>query len=498
MATATANALDELLKRDNTDGIDPNQSDDALDALLRDIQGNVLKSHGRDHSTHLFVSFDNVVAARNWLVQMAGRVTSAHTQWEDSRRRTELMAAAKLAPTAWEAATAEFMVRRASAVFVNVLLSASGYRKLGLKLPEDNVFRAGAKKHACELNDPPCGQWEQGFQRDLHAVVMVAEDDPAKMHEKVGEIVALLATNSAGTVVLTQKGAALRTDEDGVPTLNGPPREQFGFVDGIAQPLFFKKDIDEAKSASSNDQYDPSAPLNLVLAKEPGRESCGSYVVYRKLRQHVDRFRRDRNALAHKLKEQDGNGHESKYYDDLAGAYMMGRFTDGTPVIHRDTPGDDRTDDFDYGTAPTGDKCPLQAHIRKTNPRGETSNPSHSTIRIARRGVTYDDTEAGGNSTKDVGLLFLCVQASIQHQFVFMQQMWANNQNFVKGDVGLDPVIGQSPKGTEPLAQAWPTKYGTTDTVKCRVGGDWVELRGAEYFFAPSLSFLSSCNQKTA
>ncbi|MFM6674750.1 MAG: hypothetical protein ACKPJO_32325, partial [Dolichospermum sp.] len=42
------------------------------------------------------------------------------------------------------------------------------------------------------------------------------------------------------------------------------------------------------------------------------------------------------------------------------------------------------------------------------------------------------------------GLFFLCFQADISNQFNFMQSVWANANNFVQVNVGVDPIIGQT------------------------------------------------------
>jgi deferrochelatase/peroxidase EfeB len=42
-----------------------------LDKYLKDVQGNILKSHGRDHSQHLFIQFTDPAKAKKWLVSMA-------------------------------------------------------------------------------------------------------------------------------------------------------------------------------------------------------------------------------------------------------------------------------------------------------------------------------------------------------------------------------------------------------------------------------------------
>ncbi|MCE2661350.1 MAG: Dyp-type peroxidase, partial [Microcystis sp. 53602_E8] len=96
--------------------------------------------------------------------------------------------------------------------------------------------------------------------------------------------------------------------------------------------------------------------------------------------------------------------------------------------------------------------CPFHAHIRKTNPRGDTgiveSSPGFNEAlkieknhRITRRAVSYGENDATKEPEKDSGLLFICFQSSIENQFNFMQARWANPKNFVQVNVGPDPLV---------------------------------------------------------
>ena len=79
--------------------------------------------------------------------------------------------------------------------------------------------------------------------------------------------------------------------------------EPFGYADGISQPLFLKEEIDKAKQGGT-DRWDPSAPLDLVLVKDPngeGEDSYGSFFVFRKLEQDVAGFQQRVAELAEEL-----------------------------------------------------------------------------------------------------------------------------------------------------------------------------------------------------
>ena len=81
-----------------------------------------------------------------------------------------------------------------------------------------------------------------------------------------------LTLNTAGgesviEVLQIERGTALFTQE-------GQAIEHFGYADGRSQPLFFKEDIQkEIKHRDGTDLWDPSAPLSLVLAKDPASPS---------------------------------------------------------------------------------------------------------------------------------------------------------------------------------------------------------------------------------
>ena len=195
-------------------------------------------------------------------------------------------------------------------------------------------------------------------------------------------------------------------------------------------------------------------------------------------------------------------------FKERAGALLVGRFEDGTPVVLDPMPTDMAPiNDFTYRSDEAGERCPFVAHIRKTNPRGES--PFHlgkagfpTTVReergriMARRGITYGDrafdeakNELVGEPDGGVGLLFMAYMASLEHQFEFTQQRWANNENFVASGTGLDPVIGQGAGSGGGSPVTIEDGWGTTRAEKFSMGR-FVHMKGGEYFFAPSVRTL--------
>jgi len=277
----------------------------------------------------------------------------------------------------------------------------------------------------------------------------------------------------------------------------------FGYVDGVSQPLFYKRQLDKEKQTS---EWDPFAPLKLVLTNDPNsddRYAFGSYMAYQKLKMDSRGFADDVKQTAKKLGIED---------PDLVGAYAVGRFKNGTPVINSSHPLAAKEmveNNFNYQDDSTGSKCPFHSHTRKTNPRGDTSTipPSGSANtlkkekghRIVRRSISYTYGEDSPQPTGQ-GLLFICYQADLINQFEFMQNSWANSNSFVMQDVGQDALIGQKEQIPQE-GQSWPTEYGKDDQTRVPFNVDkdlqkrWIVLKGGEYFFSPSMDFLQNINQ---
>ncbi|MEZ4406633.1 MAG: Dyp-type peroxidase [Polyangiales bacterium] len=458
-----------------TVGIDPKTP--AVRALLESIQGNILAAHGRNHAEHVFVTFScDAKAARAWLGTVAADVKSAADQFNDSETRR---------------AQAEKGTEFDGGLFKNVFLSADGYVALGLAVDRfESSFRGGMKsrgnfllrlaKEIVDLGnkDPAPATWQTEFQKSVHVMVMLADDDAARLESARDALIASLAGVGSAFVERGDRITTTSTEQN----KKGKDLEHFGYRDGISQPLFFAHEINEKRSPN----FDPSAPIGLVLARDPygfGDQAFGSYLVFRKLAQDVPGFEKAVGALASKVNQGDA---------ELTGAQIVGRFKDGTPVTRSSTPQGPNADvnDFNYD-GDKGQRCPVHAHIRKSNPRGTTpltSETSERSRRIVRRAIPY-----GPRGGTDVGLLFMCFQHDIGHQFEFIQRIWVDDALFprVVPPTGDDPLIGQD---NTHAAQRWPVNYGSLNPSVEFDFRSFVTLRGGEYFFAPSMSFFDSLN----
>lgn len=451
-----------------------NPADPAYMPLLEDLQGDILKANGRLFATHIVFSFIGPPAkVKVWLSQLAATyLTSAARQIAE--------------------AAAHRLTHVDAGIFGTVGLTAAAYQWLGFDLahiPRDRQarFLAGMTDSGTQalLNDPPVqclDAWSQGTQAPVHAVLNLFNNTEAGLTSAVATITA----GAAGLATLLTVQTARR-----LFNAARQPIEPFGFQDGVSQPLFYAQDIPQNLPPGA---YDPSAPLSLVLLADPNGAnpySCGSFLVYRKLKQDTVGFQNDVTALASKL----------SIDPKLAGAYAMGRFQDGTPVIDSDHPtGAPLVDNtFQFASDANAARCPFQAHIRKANPRGDTVRSNGAPLdverghRIVRRAFSFVDPAEG------TGLHFFCYQSDIGNQFEFIQSAWANMAHFSRMDTGLDPVIGQAGSGslctrpaTVPTPQPWPNVWddGGKGTTPMDFGR-WVSLKGGAYLFAPSLSFFA-------
>ncbi|MES3021478.1 MAG: peroxidase [Pseudomonadota bacterium] len=464
--------IDLQLTTIDVDSTSLNFSGEAYVAMLANLQGNIVKPHGRDFSSHLFLAFNvaDIAAVKRWIVaRVLPLLTSAGAQAQQSARFRATGAGGGL--------------------FGGFALSADGYTALGLTLPDDASFMRGMKHPdttpGLGLNDPPVHSWQAGFQATLHAMVMLADDEQATVDAAVEALTASMA--GVATLVVNEPGAVFRN-------ARGNVIEHFGFADGVSQPLFMATDIEKARRNGGLENYDPSAPLCNVLLKDPngGALAFGSYLVFRKLGQDVAAFRAQEAALAKAL----ALGPDQP---ELAGAYIVGRFRDGTPLSAQPVDGwTNEPNNFNYDHDSEAMRCPFHSHTRKTNPRGDKEREfglaegEDRSRRLARRAVSFGPLELAPPPGADVGLLFMCVQSSIVNQFEFMQAIWANFTDFLRPGTGLDGVIGQGAPGSPAVPQSFPNTWGvrragtTAFTFK-----PCVDLRGGEYFFLPSLDSLA-------
>ncbi|MEI6160605.1 MAG: hypothetical protein WCP77_12270 [Roseococcus sp.] len=443
-----------------------------LCALLDELQANILKHHGRRHAAHLFLSFDGMAPAAVARVMrgLGRKVTSARSQLDHS--------------------LSQGPATDGGTVFC-LFLSAGGYRALGplARMPGNAAFAAGLESRRSELADPVRMAWGVGWTDapPPDAMLLIADADPARVDQALNAVEDWLGPTGARILVI-ERGFQQQRHFAG----NAAPLgvEHFGYVDGRSQPLFTREDIAQETPFQG---WPAAFPLGQVVVPDPnGRTefAAGSYFVFRKLEQDVRGFKAAEEALADALFGE----HAPDDVRERAGALVVGRFENGTPALEaapRDVP---PPNDFDFADDAPGRRCPMHAHIRKTNPRADLPLEDARAAVMARRGITYgqrpmkpdgsDFAEADGKApTGGVGLLFMAYMRDIAAQFERIQAGWANAPGFRRPGTGLDPVIGQG-GGEAERSYDWPGG--------ARQGfAQFVHMQGGEYFFAPSRGWLA-------
>jgi Dyp-type peroxidase family len=455
-----------------------NQHDLNHNDLFSNLQGNILKGHGRDFTNNIFIKFYGVKKdkVKEWIRAFADyKITSCKKQLKEN----ELYKRNKVSNN----------------VFYGFLLSAKGYEYLEKSTDDfEDSFVNGMENAG--LNDPDKKLWDEGFRGELHAMILIGDDNREKLATETRAILEQLYP--LGDITTIEYGNVIRNENnDGI--------EHFGYVDGVSQPLFFEDELEKYieqnlgknfLNLSKKDlTFDPSADKELVLVNDPltnTKDAYGSYFVFRKLEQNVRKFKKDEKELANLLRLED---------IERAGAMIVGRFEDGTPIQVSEEDGMIGSGafnnfDFDNGGGKVGDnsKCPFHAHIRKSNPRANVPpDDNHKSHIMARRGIPYGQQIASKALDKDfhklpeegVGLLFMSFQKSIAYQFEEIQKNWVNNPDFPVPNSGIDPIIGQDGNGNISIGK-FP------DASKPLSFESSVTMKGGEYFFAPSIPFLKT------
>ena len=186
----------------------------------------------------------------------------------------------------------------------------------------------------------------------------------------------------------------------------------------------------------------------------PSREPLGlngSFAVFKKVETDVVGF------------EDFLQSNKDKIDPELLAAKMCGRWRNGVPLAlspDTDSPAGgispEQLNDFEYVDAdgsgdPKGIRCPVGAHIRRVNPRGQPvagqgvpggSNNSH---RLIRRGLPYGPTYDPEKPYDGIerGMLFHFINSNIENQYEFVLRRWVNDSEFA-GAVRLRPEVERS------------------------------------------------------
>ena len=443
-----------------------------------DIQGFVLRGYNLPVGRYLFLHLEDATRARKMIGQLLGQVTTGQ-RWDGGKPDSTM----------------------------NIAFTHKGLVALNLPLATlitfPVEFQDGMKKRSGILGDTGLNapeRWDDVWRSDrVHMWLGVNAKSPEALEARCVKLLATIQESGGATLLGSQDAAAVVID--GKPTT----REHFGYTDGFGNPEYLGVERSSQPGQGkllADGTWAPLATGELLLgyADEAGElpvapvphllAANGTFMVYRKLHQNLATFRAylDEQAALY------GGGREK-----LA-AKFIGRWRDGTPLeLSPDKPDFPLTHDpkrstnFTYGADPEGTRCPLGAHIRRVHPRDDFG--FHGKLidrrRITRRGLPYGAFVPEGepvSDSEDRGVIFMALNASISRQFEFVQQQWIGYGNDAHLGNDKDMLIGNH-GGRGRFVVQGDTRPENPPFI-CSNMPNFVELRGGEYFFLPSITAL--------
>jgi deferrochelatase/peroxidase EfeB len=109
--------------------------------------------------------------------------------------------------------------------------------------------------------------------------------------------------------------------------------------------------------------------------------------------------------------------------------------------------------------------------------------------RILRRGLPYGAVDpANPTDEGEHGIVFLAVCSSLFRQFEFLQQQWVQYGLDFNSGSDTCPIVGNHDENAKFVIAAEPSGEGAPFI--CERVPQFVEPRGGEYFFVPSMTAL--------
>ena len=402
--------------------------------------------------------------------------------------------------------------RRKSDYCLNVGITWPGLVALGieervptLSFKSFSAFVEGAAQRAELVGDagPSSPQnWIAGFgQGDDHVLVTLHAISEEFMASYSDRLCAWSTEGDAFREIWRQDGMALMEMHDGQPVPTA--KVHFGYTDGISTPV-----IRGGPERYQPDHQQPCEPWLFVLQEEAENYMVpeprqlglnGSFAVFKKVETDVVAF------------EDFLQSHKNRIDPELLAAKMCGRWRNGVPLAvspDTDSPAGgispEQLNDFGYVEADgSGDAkgihCPVGAHIRRVNPRGEpvagqgVPGGSNNAHRLIRRGLPYGPIYDPGEPYDGVerGMLFQFINSYIENQYEFVLRRWVNDSEFA-GAVRLhpaskDPLIGVQEPGDSILVI--PQANGA-EPIELRDLSSFVTTKAAAYTFLPSITAI--------
>ena len=363
------------------------------------------------------------------------------------------------------------------------------------------AFIDGAAPRAESIGDTGASSpknWVGGFgSGDDHVLLTLHAISPEAIESYSDRLCAWFAEGHAFRELWRQDGMALVEMQDGRPAFTS--KIHFGYTDGITTPTILG-----GPERYLADHQAPCAPwlfvlrddaVNYVLPEPHALGLNGSFAVFKKVETDVVGF------------EEFLQSNRDTIDPELLAAKLCGRWRNGVPLaLSPDTdspPGGllpERLNDFQYVDAggsgdPRGIGCPVGAHIRRVNPRGQpiagqgVPGGSNNAHRLIRRGLpygpSYDPSEPYDGIER--GMLFQFINSNIENQYEFVLRRWVNDSEFA-GAVRLHPKSRDPLIGTQDPAESVLVIPQAEGAAPVELTGlpSFITTKAAAYTFLPS------------
>ena len=179
---------------------------------------------------------------------------------------------------------------------------------------------------------------------------------------------------------------------------------------------------------------------------------------------------------------------------------FIGRWRDGTPVElspeHEDpkiVKCKDQNVNFTFGKDLEGLRCPIGGPCSAHESLGAFgfNGKLINRRRLPRRGLAYGPYTPEDQPVRDSdehGIVFMALNASLFRQFEFVQQQWIEYGNDARQGNDKDMLIGNHEGKGKFVIQG--AEDPSNPPFICGGLPTFVELRGGDYFFVPSITAL--------
>ncbi len=500
-----AGLLGRLFGRGERDSSGPHAADGTTALDLADIQGFILRGYRMPMVRHCLLAVGDPAHARRLL----GRLVSG-----DESDAPQITTAKDwhvgFAPgPADDAADAP---RLKPDYCLNVGITWPGMLALEIKdrvptvsFKSFGAFVEGAAARAKLVGDSGASGPEHwigdfGKGRD-HLLMTLHALSPEAMTSYSDRLSVLIKEGNAFREIWRQDGMALMEMHDGkpVPTF----KVHFGYNDGISMTT-----IRGGPERYPPDHQRPCEPWLFVLRDEAENYYVpeprelglnGSFACFKMIQTDVVGFE---NFL---------QSNKDKIDPELLAAKLCGRWRNGVPLAlspDTDSPRggipQEQLNNYQYVNAdgsgdPKGLRCPVGAHMRRINPRGQPvtgqalPGGSNNTHRLIRRGMpygpVYDPTRPYDGIER--GLLGYFINSNLENQYEFVLRQWVNDSEFA-GSVRLHPRSKDPMIGTQDPAESIfviPQANGAPP-IKVTGFSTFVKTRAAAYCFLPSITAI--------